>query len=50
LVRIGHLVAQRPELEDLDDLVVEAVALLAEQRRTGTVEPDRDRRRRHHRR
>ena len=40
----------RAELEDLDQLVVEAVALLAEEHRAGAVEPDGERDREHHRR
>src|ERR1700731_2559567 len=48
--RIGLIVVQRAELEDVDALVVEAEALLAEQHRARTVEFDGERDQRHHRR
>ena len=48
--RIGDVVVHRAELEDLDHLVVEAVALLPEEDRTGAVEPDGDHRGEQHRR
>src|SRR5580704_8450345 len=47
--RIGMLVVQRAELEDVDTLVVEAEPLLAKQHRTRAVDPDRERDQRHHR-
>ena len=43
------IVAQRAELEDLDHLVVEAVAALAEEHRAGAVELDGERGRGHQR-
>ncbi len=49
-VRIGHLVIHRAELQHLDDLVVEAVAALAEDDRPLAFQPDGDRRRDHQRR
>jgi len=48
--RVGLIVEQRAELEDVDALVVEAVALLQEQHRAAAVELDGDRHQRHHRR
>ena len=48
--RIGLIVIQRAELEDVDALVVEAEPLLAEQHRPRAVELDRERDQRHHRR
>ena len=49
-VGIGVVVVERAELEDLDHFVVEPEPALAEQDRTGAVEPDRERRQRHERR
>ena len=48
--RIGLIVKQRAEFEDVDALVVEAEAFLAKQHRARTVELDRERDHRHHRR
>ncbi len=45
-VRIGVIVTERAELEDLDHLVVEAVAALAEHDRSRAVELDGERGRR----
>ena len=42
-------VVHRAELEDVDELVVEAVALLPEQHRAAAVELDRERDQRHDR-
>src|SRR5580692_12653917 len=39
--RIGLIVVERTKLEDVDALVIEAEALLAEEHRTGAVEFDR---------
>ena len=47
--RVGLMVVQRAELEDVDALIVEAEALLAEQHRARAVELDRERDQRHHR-
>ena len=47
--RVGLMMVERAELEDVDTLVVEAEALLAEQHRTRTVELDRERDQSHHR-
>ena len=41
------LLVHGAELQHLDELVVEAVALLAEKRRAGTVQPDEQRDRHH---
>ena len=49
-IGVGLVDEHRAELEDLDQLVVEAVALLAEQHRALAVELDRQRDQRHHRR
>ena len=46
--RVGRLDIHRAELEHLDQLVVEAIALLLEENRPAAVEPDRDRDDRHH--
>src|SRR3984957_10419529 len=48
--RVGLIVVQRAKLEDVDALVVESEALLAEQHRARTVELDRKRDQRHQRR
>ena len=48
-IGVGLVDVHRAELEDLDQLVVEAVALLAEQHRALAVELDRQRHQRHHR-
>ena len=48
--RVGLVGVHRAELEHLDQLVVEAVALLLEEDRSAAVEPDRERDQRHHRR
>ena len=48
--RIGLIMVQRTELEDVDALIVEAEPLLAEQHRTRAVELDRERDHRHQRR
>ena len=47
--RIGLIVVQRAELEDVDALIVEAETFLAEQHRARAVELDRERDQRHHR-
>src|SRR5947208_906356 len=49
-VWIGVVMVERAELEDVDALIVEAEALLAEQHRAGAVKFDGERNQRHDRR